>query len=60
MILIIWAIFIVYDFYNLLRIGFSPMILSFEEVDLAVEKLVGVIIEERFLNQKFQERLRVT
>ena len=45
---------------NLLRIGFSPMILSFEEIDLAVEKLVGVIIEERFLNQKFQERLRVT
>ena len=45
---------------NLLRIGFSPMILSFEDIDLAVERLVGVIIEERFLNQKFQERLRVT
>ena len=45
---------------NLLRIGLSPMILSFEDIELAVEKLVEVIIEERFLNQKFQERLRVT
>ena len=45
---------------NILRVGFSPMILSVEDIDLAVKKLIAVIQSRTFLKKKFQEKQRVT
>ena len=45
---------------NLLRVGFSPMVLSFTEIELAVKKLVTVIQSRTFLDQKFEEKQSVT
>ena len=45
---------------NLLRVGFSPMVLSFTEIELAVKKLVTVIQRRIFLDQKFEEKQSVT
>jgi kynureninase len=45
---------------NLLRVGFSPMILSFTEIELAVKKLVTVIQNRTFLDKKFEEKQSVT
>ena len=45
---------------NILRVGFSPMVLSVEDIDLAVKKLIAVIQSRTFLKKKFQEKQRVT
>ena len=45
---------------NLLRVGFSPMVLSFRDIELAVKKLVTVIRSRTFLDQQFQEKQSVT
>ena len=45
---------------NLLRVGFSPMVLSFRDIELSVKKLVKVIQSRSFLDQKFQEKQSVT
>ena len=45
---------------NILRVGFSPMILSIKDIDLAVKKLIAVIQSRSFLEEKFQEKQNVT
>tara|TARA_Y100001933_G_scaffold50303_1_gene49169 strand:- start:363 stop:1598 length:1236 start_codon:yes stop_codon:yes gene_type:complete len=45
---------------NILRVGFSPMMLSFTDIDLAVKKLIAVIQNRLFLEEKFQEKQNVT
>ena len=45
---------------NILRVGFSPMMLSFTDIDLAVKKLIAVIQSRLFLEEKFQEKQNVT
>ena len=45
---------------NILRVGFSPMILSFTDIALAVKKLIAVIQSRSFLEEKFQEKQNVT
>ena len=45
---------------NILRVGFSPMVLSFTDIDLAVKKLIAVIQSRLFLEEKFQEKQNVT
>jgi kynureninase len=45
---------------NILRVGFSPMTLSFKNIDLAVEKLILVVRNRTFLKEKFQEKQSVT
>ena len=45
---------------NILRVGFSPMILSFTDIALAVKKLIEVIQSRSFLEEKFQEKQNVT
>ncbi len=45
---------------NILRVGFSPMVLSVEDIDLAVTKLIAVIQSRTFLKKKFQEKQKVT
>ena len=45
---------------NVLRVGFSPMILSFTDIDLAVKKLIAVIQSRTFLEEKFKEKQNVT
>ena len=45
---------------NILRVGFSPMILSIKDIDLAVKKLIAVMQSGSFLEEKFQEKQNVT
>ena len=45
---------------NILRVGFSPMILSMKDIDLAVKKLIAVMQSRSFLEEKFQEKQNVT
>ena len=45
---------------NILRVGFSPMILSVKDIDLAVKKLTAIIQSKSFLEEKFQEKQNVT
>ena len=45
---------------NLLRIGFSPLTLSFAELELAVQALVEVVRSETYKETRFQQRLKVT
>ena len=45
---------------NILRVGFSPMILSIQDIDLAVKKLIAVMQSRSFLEEKFQEKQNVT
>ena len=45
---------------NILRVGFSPMILSIKDIDLAVKKLIAVIQGRSFLEEKYQEKQNVT
>ena len=45
---------------NILRVGFSPMILSIKDIDLAVKKLIVVIQSRSFLEEKFQKKQNVT
>ncbi len=45
---------------NILRVGFSPMILSIKDIDLAVKKLIAVMQSRSFLEEKFQEKQNVT
>jgi len=45
---------------NILRVGFSPMVLSVEDIDLAVTKLIAVMQSRTFLKKKFQEKQKVT
>ena len=45
---------------NILRVGFSPMILSIKDIDLAVKKLIAVIQSRSFLEEKFQKKQNVT
>ena len=45
---------------NILRVGFSPMILSIKDIDLAVKKLITVMQSRSFLEEKFQEKQNVT
>ena len=45
---------------NILRVGFSPMILSIKDIDLAVKKLIVIIQSASFLEEKFQEKQNVT
>ena len=45
---------------NILRMGFSPMILSFEDVELALTKLAELVRQGKFLDKRFEEKQRVT
>ena len=45
---------------NILRVGFSPMILSIKDIGLAVKKLILIIQSGSFLEEKFQEKQNVT
>lgn len=45
---------------DILRIGFCPLYLSFEEVSLAVEKLSKIMREKDYLNPQFRTQQRVT
>ena len=45
---------------NLLRVGFSPLILRFEELEKAVKALVEIMDSELFTETRFQHRLKVT
>lgn len=45
---------------NLLRVGFSPLILGFEEIRRSVKILSAIVAEEKFLRQEFSEQLKVT
>ena len=45
---------------NILRVGFSPMILSNRDIGLAVKKLIEVIQSRSFMEAKFQEKQSVT
>jgi len=45
---------------NLLRVGFSPLILRFEELEMAVKALVEIMVSELFAETRFQHRLKVT
>ena len=45
---------------NILRVGFSPMILSIKDIDLAVKKLIAVMQSRSFMEEKFQEKQNVT
>ena len=45
---------------NILRVGFSPMILSNRDIGLAVKKLIEVIQSRSFMEAKFQEKQNVT
>ena len=45
---------------NILRVGFSPMILSNRDIGLAVKKLIEVIQNRSFMEEKFQEKQNVT
>ncbi len=45
---------------NILRVGFSPMILSNRDIGLAVKKLIEVVQSRSFMEEKFQEKQNVT
>lgn len=45
---------------NLLRVGFSPLVLCFAEIGAAVEALAEVVGSEIFAESRFQRRLKVT
>jgi kynureninase len=45
---------------DLLRFGFSPLILSFEDIRHSVHSLASIVVEKRYLEQGFNQRLRVT
>ena len=45
---------------NILRIGFSPLYLSFADLDYAISQLEHVMDEQLFLKHKFQRRNAVT
>ncbi len=44
---------------DLLRFGFSPLILSFEDILHSVQCLASIVAEKRYLEQDFEQRLRV-
>ncbi len=45
---------------NLLRVGFSPLVLRFKELEMAVKALVEIMDGELFAEPRFQQRLKVT
>ena len=45
---------------NLLRVGFSPMVLRFAEIGAAVEALAEILGSKVFTESRFQRRLKVT
>jgi len=45
---------------DLLRVGFSPLILRFAEIERAVQKLAELVNHEVFREPRFQQRLKVT
>jgi kynureninase len=44
----------------LLRVGFSPLILTFEDIWRSVEILAKVVGEESYKATEFNQRLKVT
>jgi len=45
---------------DLLRFGFSPLTLRYEDIWLAVEALQEVMAEERYLLPEYNKKLKVT
>ncbi|MEW9798657.1 kynureninase [Alteromonas sp. CYL-A6] len=45
---------------DVLRVGFSPLYLSFEDIRLAVEKLAVIMREKTYLQTSYQQRNKVT
>jgi len=45
---------------DLLRIGFTPLYISFEELWLAAEKLQKIVSGQTYLASKYQQKLAVT
>jgi kynureninase len=45
---------------NIVRFGFTPLYLSFQDVERAVERLEGVMLQRTYLEPAFQRRAKVT
>ena len=45
---------------NYLRVGFTPLYLSFEELRTAIDKLEHIMTAEIYLQSQFQQRQKVT
>jgi len=45
---------------DILRIGFAPLYLRFDDIRAAVEKLASIMNEKTYLNKEFQQKLHVT
>jgi len=45
---------------NLLRVGFSPLVLRFGEIGVAVKVLAEILGSKIFAESRFQRRLKVT
>jgi kynureninase len=45
---------------DILRVGFAPLYLRFDDIRVAVEKLASIMNEKTYLNEEFQQKLHVT